>query len=183
MEGIAKKVRINEWIRAGEIRLIGLAGEQLGIMPVSDALRIAREHNLDLVEVAPTAVPSVCRLLDYGKFKYEQAKKKKEARKSQREVLLREVRMKPKIDDHDIEFKTRLVKKLLDEGDKVKVTVTFRGREITHPEIGWGLLQKVSKALEETAAVERAPAMDGRRMTIILAPTSAKGAKESKESA
>jgi len=163
--------------------LIGDAGEQLGILQLGEALRIAKEQGVDVVEVAPTASPPVCRLMDYGKFKYEQAKKKKEARKHQHEMVLREVRMKPKIDNHDVEFKTRMVRKLIDGGDKVKVTITFRGREITHPQIGWGLLQRVSKAVEDVAVVERAPSMDGRRMIAILAPTSAKRPKEQKQNA
>jgi translation initiation factor IF-3 len=166
-----------------EIRLIGASGEQLGIMPTDEAKKIARDEGIDLVEVAPTASPPVCRLMDYGKFKYEQAKKRKEARKNQHEVVLREVRMKPKIDDHDVEFKTRMVRKLIDGGDKVKVTITFRGREITHPQIGWGLLQRVSKAVEDVAVVERAPSMDGKRMITILAPTSTKRPKEQKQNA
>jgi len=152
-------------------------------MPTDEARKIARDEGIDLVEVAPTASPPVCRLMDYGKFKYEQAKKRKEARKNQHEVVLREVRMKPKIDTHDIEFKTRMVRKLIDGGDKVKVTITFRGREITHPQIGWGLLQKVSKAVDDVAVVERAPSMDGRRMITILAPISTKRAKEQKQNA
>ena len=152
-------------------------------MPTDEAKKIARDEGIDLVEVAPTASPPVCRLMDYGKFKYEQAKKRKEARKNQHEVVLREVRMKPKIDDHDVEFKTRMVRKLIDGGDKVKVTITFRGREITHPQIGWGLLQRVSKAVEDVAVVERAPSMDGKRMITILAPTSTKRSKEQKQNA
>ncbi len=152
-------------------------------MPTDEARKIARDEGIDLVEVAPTASPPVCRLMDYGKFKYEQAKKRKEARKNQHEVVLREVRMKPKIDTHDIEFKTRMVRKLIDGGDKVKVTITFRGREITHPQIGWGLLQKVSKSVEDVAVVERAPSMDGKRMITILAPISTKRAKEQKQNA
>ena len=152
-------------------------------MPTDEARKIARDEGIDLVEVAPTASPPVCRLMDYGKFKYEQAKKRKEARKNQHEMVLREVRMKPKIDTHDIEFKTRMVRKLIDGGDKVKVTITFRGREITHPQIGWGLLQKVSKSVEDVAVVERAPSMDGKRMITILAPISTKRAKEQKQNA
>jgi translation initiation factor IF-3 len=155
----------------------------LGILPTIEAIRLAKERGVDIVEVAPTASPPVCRLMDYGKFKYEQAKKKKEARKNQHEVVLREVRMKPKIDNHDVEFKTRMVRKLIDGGDKVKVTITFRGREITHPQIGWGLLQRVSKSVEDVASVERAPSMDGRRMITILAPNSLKRPKEQKQNA
>jgi len=139
-------------------------------MPVGKALEAARERGYDLVEVAPQSVPPVCRLLDYGKFKYEQTKKEREARKKQKSVFLREVRFRPKIGGHDIEFKTRLIKKLLDEGDKVKVSVLFRGREITHPELGKELLEMVAKEIGEAATVEKAPGMDERRMIMILSP-------------
>ena len=152
---IIKKLRVNERIGAREVRLVGEKGEQLGIMPVVQAMEIARKQNLDMVEVAPTAAPPVCRLLDYGKFKYEQAKKEREARRSQKTSLLRQVRLRPKIDNHDFEAKARTVKKLLLSGDKVKVTVMFRGREITHPEIGWRLLQRMSESLKEVAVVGR----------------------------
>jgi len=153
------------------VRLISETGEQLGIMPVAKALAIARERGYDLVEVAPQAEPPVCRLLDYGKFKYEQTKKEREARKKQRSVLLREVRIRPKIGEHDFEFKTRIIKKLLEEGDKVKVSVLFRGREITHPELGRELLIRVARELGEAAVVEKAPEMDARRMIMILTPS------------
>jgi len=149
---------------------VGEKGEQLGIMPLSQARETARKHNLDLVEVAPTAVPPVCRLLDYGKYKYEQAKKERELRKSQKVSLLREVRLRPKIDNHDFEAKARLVKKLLDEGDKVKVAVRFRGREITHPEIGWRLIQRMTESLQGVAAIVRQPVVEERSMSVILAP-------------
>jgi translation initiation factor IF-3 len=160
---------------------VGEKGEQLGIMPVNQALEVARRHDLDLVEVAPTAVPPVCRLLDYGKYKYEQSKKEREQRKSQRVSLLREVRLRPKIDNHDFESKIRSVRKLLGEGDKVKVTVRFRGREITHPEIGWGLLQRMTESLQGLAAIARQPVIEGRNMTVILAPLAAQKVKEVKE--
>ena len=133
---IIKKLRVNERIRASEVRLVGEKGEQLGVMLLSQAKEVARKHTLDLVEVATTAVPPVCRLLDYGKYKYEQDKKEREARRNQKISLLREVRLRPKIGDHDFEAKARIAKKLLTNGDKVKVTIMFRGREITHPDIG-----------------------------------------------
>lgn len=174
---IIKELRINQRIRASEVRLIGEAGEQLGVMPLRQALEAAREKNLDLVEVASTSVPPVCRLLDYGKYKYLQTKKEREARKAQKTNLLREIRVRPKTDDHDLEDKVRLVKKLLAEGDKVKVSVIFRGREITHPEIGWKKLKKMMAGLEDSASVERPPAMEGRNMIVIFAP-----AKSSKDS-
>ncbi len=153
---------------------------------MDQAQEAAKNHNLDLVEVAATAVPPVCRLLDYGKYKYEQAKKEREARKSQKVSLLREVRLRPKIGDHDFEAKARLAGKLLDGGDKVKVTVMFRGREITHPEIGWKLLRRMAESLKEVASVEGQPLMAGRRMNVILLPVATqkpKKAKEAKEEA
>ncbi len=168
---IIKHLRINERIIAKEVRLVGEEGEQLGIVPLYQAREIAREHNIDLVEVAAAAVPPVCRLLDYGKYRYEQARREREARKNQKICLLREVRLRPKIGDHDFEAKTRSVKKLLNGGDKVKVTVMFRGREVTHPEIGWRLLQRMSESLTEVASVERQPVLDGKRMITILSPT------------
>jgi translation initiation factor IF-3 len=137
-------------------------------MPVAKALEMARQRGYDLVEVAPTSSPPVCRLVDYGKFKYEQARKEREARKKQKAVLLREVRLRPAIGAHDFAFKVRLIKKLLDEGDKVNVRVLFRGRAISHPELGTELLQRVIKELEEIATVEKAPAMDVRSMNMIL---------------
>ena len=161
--------------------MVGEKGEQLGVMPLAQAREMARRQNLDLVEVAATAVPPVCRLLDYGKYKYEQAKKEREARKSQRVVLLREVRMRPRIDDHDFEAKTRTAKKLLGEGDKVKVTVMFRGREIVHPELGLRLLQRMAASLEEAASVDRQPSLDGKRMIMILSPLSGQKAKVKEE--
>lgn len=179
--GIIKYLRVNRRIRAKEVRLVGEKGEQLGIMPLFQALEVAKKHNLDLVEVAPNSTPPVCRLLDYGKYKYEQAKKEREIRKSQKVPLLREVRLRPKIDNHDLEAKTRLARKLLDGGDKVKVTVMFRGREITHPEIGWKLLQRVVESLQGVASLERRPMMDGRRMLIILSPAVTQQAKVKKE--
>jgi len=167
---IIKELRVNERIRAREVRLVGEKGEQLGIMPLNQALETARKHNLDLVEVAATAVPPVCRLLDYGKYKYEQARKEREARKSQKVSLLREVRLRPKIGDHDFEAKARSVRKLLEGGDKVKVTVMFRGREITHPEIGWRLLQRMVESLKGVATIDRQPLIEGKRMHLILSP-------------
>lgn len=146
-------------------------------MPVTQALELARKQNLDLIEVAPLAVPPVCRLLDYGKFKYEQSKKERELRRSQKISLLREVRLRPKIDEHDFEAKARSVNKLISGGDKVKVTVMFRGREITHPELGLALLQKMTKVAEGSAVLEKQPVMDGKRLHIILAPAPTHKAK------
>ncbi len=156
---------------------MGEKGEQLGIMPTSQAREMARKQNLDLVEVAPTAVPPVCRLLDYGKYRYEQAKKEREQRKSQKVSLLREVRLRPKIGSHDFESKVRMVKKLLGEGDRVKVAVRFRGREITHPDIGWRLIQRMTEQLAGLAAIARQPLIEERNMNVILLPLTAQKAK------
>ena len=178
---IIKQLRVNERIIAREVRLVGEKGEQLGIMPLFQAREVAKTQNLDLVEVAATAVPPVCRLLDYGKYKYEQAKREREARKGQKVVLLREVRMRPKIGDHDFEAKARLARKLLDGGDKVRVTILFRGREITHPEIAWRLLQRMSESLKDTASVDGQPSMMGRRLHVILSPLATQKDKKVKE--
>jgi len=161
---------------------VGDKGEQLGIMTPAQALDVARKHNLDLVEVAPTAVPPVCRILDYGKFRFEQAKKEKESRRSQKISLLREVRLRPKIGIHDYDAKVRTATKLLKGGDKVKISILFRGREITHPEIGWKLLQKMAEDLKDVAGIDRQPAMDNRRMILILAPLPQQKGKAREES-
>ena len=145
-------------------------GDQLGVMSLSDALVLARERNLDLVEVAPEANPPVCRLLDYGKFKYVQTKKEREAKKAQKATGLREVRFRPAIGQHDLDAKNRTVLKLLATGAKVKLSVVFRGRTITHPEIGVALLRKVAEGLQEEAKLERPPAMMGRTLSVILVP-------------
>jgi len=152
------------------VRLVGEKGEQLGVMPVEQAQEMARKANLDLVEVAPTAAPPVCRVMDYGKYKYEQTKKEREARKGQKISLLREVRLRPKIGEHDFEAKSRLARKLLGGGDKVKITILFRGREVTHPELGRKLLQRMSDTLKDAAAADGQPMMDERRMHVILTP-------------
>jgi translation initiation factor IF-3 len=177
---IAKDLRINERIRVREVLIIDDEGQKLGVMPIYDALNMARERGLDLVEVAPNANPPVCRILDYGKFKYEQSKKERDARKHQHQAQLREVRFKPKIGTHDIDFKTKVVQKLLQDGDKVKVSVMFRGREITHPEIGRGLLMRVQENLKDVAVVERQPSMEGRFMNMYLAPVPVKQAPKPK---
>ena len=150
--------------------MIGEAGEQLGVMPLADARQMARERDLDLVEVSPGVDPPVCRLLDYGKFKYELAKKDRQAHKSQKSTGLREVRIRPKIGQHDFDFKIRSVRKLLEEGSKVKILVMFRGREIAHPHLGKELLDKAIGTLGEAAKLDRAIAMEGRSMTVILSP-------------
>jgi translation initiation factor IF-3 len=149
---------------------VGDKGEQLGVMALYQALESAKKKGFDLVEVAPTAVPPVCRMMDYGKFKYEQAKKEREMRKTQKISVLREIRLRPKIGVHDFEAKTRSAKKLLLDGDKVKITIMFRGREITHADLGWKLLEKMMEVLKGTVAIEKQPMMEGSRMFMILAP-------------
>jgi translation initiation factor IF-3 len=156
------------------VRLVGEHGEQLGIMSVALARDAARKANLDLVEVAPTSVPPVCRLLDYGKFKYEQQKKEQQSKKAQKVTMLREIRMRPKIGIHDFDAKARVARKLIEEGAKMKVTLMFRGREITHPELGWKLLQRMAETLSDVAGLEQQAVMEGRRMYIVLAPATAK---------
>jgi translation initiation factor IF-3 len=171
---IFKELRVNERILGKEVRLVGDKGEQLGIMPVIQAREAAKKVGLDLVEVAPTSVPPVCRLMDYGKYKYEQSKKEHQAKKGQKVSLLREIRLRPKIGIHDFEAKAKTAKKLIADGAKVKVTLMFRGRESTHPELGWKVLQRMIEALSDVSSLERQAVMQGRRMDIILAPTSAK---------
>ena len=149
----------------------------MGVLTLPQALEMAREAGLDLVEVAPNSVPPVCRLLDYGKFKYEQAKKERDSKKGQHASVLREIRMRPKIDVHDLDMKARNAEKFLKGGDKVKVTVMFRGREMVHPEIGRALLEQIAEKLKEVSVIERAPNMEGRFLSTILAPGHAK-AKE-----
>jgi translation initiation factor IF-3 len=165
---------VNEAIRAREVRLIGPDGTQLGVVPIREALRIAEEANLDLVNVAPTAKPPVCRIMDYGKFKYEQAKKEKEARRNQKTIEIKEVRFSSTIEEHDFQTKLRNVRKFLEDEDKVKCTIRFRGREITHSEIGQQVLERLAAQCEDIAIVERKPKIEGRSMIMILAPKSDK---------
>lgn len=171
---IIKQLRVNERIIAREVRLVGEKGEQLGVMTLAAARELAKKANLDIVEVAPTSVPPVCRLLDYGKFKYEQQKKDQQSKKAQKVTLLREIRLRPKIGIHDFDFKARTARKLLIDGAKVKITLMFRGREITHPDLGWKVLQKMAETLNDVGTLERQPLMEGRRMDIIMAPMAAK---------
>ena len=167
---IFKELRVNETIRAREVRLVGDKGEQLGVMPLYQAREVAQKHNLDLVEVARTATPPVCRLMDYGRYKYLQTKKDREARKGQKLSLLREVRLRPKIGEHDFNAKARKARSLLEDGDKVKVTIMFRGRENTHPELGLKLLDKMWENLKDLSSVEKQPTREGARLHIILTP-------------
>jgi translation initiation factor IF-3 len=171
-----RDLRVNERIRVREVRLIDDNGDQLGVRPTAEALQMARERGVDLVEVAPMATPPVCRLMDYGRFKYEQTKKEREARKNSTKVELKEVRLRPKTDDHDIAFKTRNVQRFLEEGDKVKVTLLFRGREMAHPQIGRTILEGVAEHVRTLGQVERMPLMEGRTMTMIISPLKSKTA-------
>jgi len=157
-------------IRVPQVRLIDADGKQLGIVPIEEAQRIALEQDLDLVEVAPQASPPVCKVMDYGKYCYEQEQKLKAARKKQSIVVVKEMKMRPKIDIHDYETKKKHVLRFLSHGDKVKVTIMFRGREMTHTDLGGNLLARLAEDLSEIATVEARPKLDGRNMTMVLAP-------------
>ncbi|WP_050754386.1 translation initiation factor IF-3 [Gleimia coleocanis] len=163
--------RVNDRIRVPEVRLVGPEGEQVGVVRVEDALRLAEEAGLDLVEVAPGARPPVAKLMDYGKFKYEAAQKARDARRNQANTVLKEIRFRLKIDDHDYETKKGHVERFLNGGDKVKVMIMFRGREQSRPEMGIRLLQRLAEDVSELATVESAPRQDGRNMVMVLAPT------------
>ncbi|ART78666.1 translation initiation factor IF-3 [Sutcliffiella horikoshii] len=171
---ISKDMMVNDGIRAREIRLIGQNGDQLGIKSKVEALEIAARANLDLVMVAPNAKPPVCRIMDYGKFRFEQQKKDKEARKNQKVISLKEVRLSPTIDEHDFNTKLRNAIKFLEKGDKVKASIRFKGRAITHKEIGQRVLDRFSAACAEVSTIESHPKMDGRSMFLILAPKNEK---------
>jgi len=162
--------RINERIRVPEVRLIGDDGSQVGVLKLEEALRYAQERELDLVEVAPEARPPVCRVLDYSKYKYEQEQKQKAARKHQQQITVREIKFRPKIAQHDYDTKKGHVTRFLKQQDKVKVTIMFRGREVTHPERGEMILTRLADELAELAVVEQRPIQDGRNMTMMLAP-------------
>ncbi|WP_020502402.1 translation initiation factor IF-3 [Sciscionella marina] len=168
---ISSESRINERIRVPEVRLVGPNGEQVGIVRIEDALRLAGEADLDLVEVAPQARPPVCKLMDYGKFKYESAQKARESRRNQQQTVIKEQKLRPKIDPHDYETKKGHVVRFLAQGHKVKVTIMFRGREQSRPELGFRLLQRLSDDVIEYGTVESAPKQDGRNMIMVLAPT------------
>ncbi|MGD0586946.1 MAG: translation initiation factor IF-3 [Oryzomonas sp.] len=163
-------VNINNTIRATEIRVIGADGEALGVIPTSKALEMAEQQQLDLVEVSPTADPPVCRIMDYGKFKYQQSKKLQEAKKKQVHVEVKEIKLRPKTDDHDLMFKIKHVRRFLEEGNKAKVTLVFRGREITHMDIGRAVIERFAAELQDVAVIESQPRVDGRNMFMIVAP-------------
>ena len=165
--------RVNERIRVPEVRVIGDDGQQIGVMKTDQALRMAQERDLDLVEVAPEARPPVCRILDYSKYKYEQAQKVKQARKHQQQIVIREIKFRPKIAQHDYDTKKGHVERFLRHKDKVKITIMFRGREVTHPERGRMILDRLAEELQELAVVEQRPNLDGRNMTMMLGPSKA----------
>jgi translation initiation factor IF-3 len=181
--------RINERIRVPEVRLVGEDGKQIGVIKTDEALEYARERDLDLVEVAPEARPPVCRALDYSKYKYEQAQKQKAARKHQQQITIREIKFRPKIAQNDYDTKKGHVRRFLTGKDKVKITIMFRGREVTHPERGTALLDRLAEDLQDVGVIEQSPLQDGRNMTMMLAPSKAvlsgetaeKGQKDSEE--
>src|SRR2546425_1834173 len=163
-----RETRVNERIRAREVRLIDENGEMIGVMPTQRALEIARDRDLDLVEVQPNAIPPVCKLMDYGRYKYEQAKKENEARKNQKTITLKEIRLSPRTDEHDVDVKTRKIQEFLAEGDRVRVSVKFRGAEMRHPDIGRKLLDGIAEVLKGTVVIERSPMMEGKMMSMII---------------
>ena len=167
---ISTELRINERIRVPEVRLVGPNGETVGIVPTDQALKLAQEADLDLVEIAPQGKPPVCKLMDYGKFKYENAQKAREARRNQTNVVIKEMKLRPKIDQHDYETKKGHVVRFLRAGDKVKITIMFRGREQHRPELGFRLLQRLAEDVTELGFVESAPKQDGRNMIMVLGP-------------
>ncbi|MGI8334682.1 translation initiation factor IF-3 [Actinomadura scrupuli] len=167
---ISAEPRINDRIRVPEVRLVGPNGEQVGIVPIAKALELARESDLDLVEVAPTARPPVAKLMDFGKFKYESAMKAREARRNQAHTIIKEIKLRPKIDPHDYETKKGHVVRFLKAGDKVKVTIMFRGREQSRPELGYRLLQRLAEDVTELGYVESNPKQDGRNMIMVIGP-------------
>jgi translation initiation factor IF-3 len=167
---IARPLRINDQIRIRQVRVIDDEGTQLGVMPTENALALARQKGLDLIEVSPTAVPPVCRISDYGRLKYEQSKKDKDARKKQKNWELKEVKLRPKIENHDYETKARMAERLLTDGGKVKVTIMFRGREITYTSFGKRLLDRMALDMTPIATVEREAKLEGKNMFMILAP-------------
>ncbi len=178
----ANEFRVNETIRVPEVRLIGAAGENVGVVPTREALRMAREADLDLVEVAPNSTPPVCRIMDFGKFLYEREKKEREARKTQTKIEVKEIRLRPKTTGHHRDFKVEDARRWLEHNMKVRVTIRFRGREITYPEIALEDLREIAQSLSDVSTVEQVPSIEGRAMSMMLAPS--KGSKKkSKESA
>jgi translation initiation factor IF-3 len=173
-----KSVRVNQQIRVREVRVIDEEGAQLGIQTIQDALRLAYERGLDLVEVAPNAVPPVCRLLDFGKYQYERQKKEREARKAQKVIEIKEIRLRPRTGEHDLDTKVRQALSFLDDGSKVKVTVRFRGREISHPEIAREQLDEFATKVGSAAVIESSPLMEGKNLFMLLSPNPATAKKQ-----
>ena len=167
---ISKEHMINEEIRAKEVRVVGANGEQIGVVSLREALQLAMDANMDLVNVAPTAKPPVCRIMDYGKFRFEQSKKEKEARKNQKIINIKEIRFSPTIEDHDLNFKARNAQKFLQDGDKVKVTIRFRGREVDHVTFGEKALGRFYDIVKDHCVVEKPAKLEGKNMTMVLAP-------------
>jgi translation initiation factor IF-3 len=167
----SRPARVNERIRVPEVRLIDEEGEHIGVIRTRDALEMARERGYDLVEVQPNAAPPVCRLMDYGKFRYEEGRRERESRRRQRTAALKEVRLRPKIDDHDLDTKARQARKFLKSGSKVKLSVLFRGREIAHQDIGRTLLERIAEQLSDQSTIDQQPHMEGRSMVMLLSPT------------
>lgn len=175
-----ESLRINEKIRIREVRVTSATGEQLGIMATRDALRMAEEQHLDLVEVAPKAKPPVCRIMDFGKYRYEQQKREKEARKKQKIISIKEVKLRPNIEQHDFDVKLKNAIRFVEEGNKVKVTIMFRGRELSHPELGKEVLSRVAENLGDSVSIERNAKLEGKNMTMIVAPKVQKPIKAKK---
>ncbi|MCX5857293.1 MAG: translation initiation factor IF-3 [Deltaproteobacteria bacterium] len=167
---MSKELKINREIRAASVRVIDAEGKQLGILSLSDALAEAAKGGLDLVEVAPTSTPPVCRILDYGKFRYQQSKKLQDAKKSQTTIQVKEIRLRPKTEAHDLQVKIKHIRKFLDQHDKVKITMMFRGREIAYADMGKKIMEDIREALAEFSIVEQQPRLEGRNMIMILAP-------------
>jgi translation initiation factor IF-3 len=167
---IQSNQRVNDMIRVREVRVISPEGEQLGILPIEAALALAHERDLDLVEVAPNDRPPVCRIMDYGKYKYQQAKRSQEARKRQKVIQTKEIKMRPKTEEHDYQFKMRHAQRFLEDGNKVKVTLLFRGREMDHVQLGQRMLDRIITDCKEVSSVEQHPRMEGHTLSLILAP-------------
>jgi len=167
---IVKDVRINREIRAKEVRVIDPEGKQLGILPLAEALRTSAHYELDLVEVSPKSDPPVCRIMDYGKFKYQQSKKAHDAKKKQAVIHVKEVKLRPKTEEHDLQFKLRHIERFLKEGNKTKVTIVFRGRELAHPDLGRNMLNRITEETKTIGRIEQPPKFEGRNFTMVIAP-------------
>ena len=174
----AADLMMNQEIRDREVRVIGQTGEQLGVMPTHAAMQLAEEAGLDLVKIVPNAQPPVCKLMDYDKYRYEQSKKERELRKNQKVVSIKEVQLSATIEENDVQTKAKAAQRFLGQGDKVKVSIRFRGRQITHPEVGLAVMQDFAKRVEDIAVVERKPLIEGRHMIMILAPKTEKPASK-----